>query len=250
MDFEIQAASNGAVGKQCRTRAVGKHPAQEVFFKADFGRGVVQQPEIGFALEYFATHHGGGVFRCGGDGGGVFACFHSLVGVFHRRHARNAHARQRYGFARRHIAQTVHHHAVPRHSLVGVGRGAGKAGGFAGFGRGGEQQAQGFGGEFGIGVGGSAGFGVNRVVARGDAVGAQNHAAHARGNAARHAEHGFHLVVGNGGVGQEGGGAGKIDFVGHIGVQTRGFRLPMGCWLSTHLGRAIWFSGCLCFEAA
>lgn len=109
----------------------------------------------------------------------MFAGAHGVVGVFHRRHTCRAYACHAEHFARRHIQQTMHHHAVSWHGLVGIGSGAGQAA--DGFCRNTlcKQAVDRFGGQLGIGVRRAAAFGVDSVMARQNAVGTQNHTAHA-----------------------------------------------------------------------
>ena len=124
-DFQADAARVGTVAKMGGAGTVGEHPAQEVFFKSDFGAGVFPIAAFDFGAEVVAAHHRRGAFGCDGNRMAVLAAADALVGIFHRRHARHAHAGKAGDFTGRGVChQAVHHHAVAGQDLVGIGRAA------------------------------------------------------------------------------------------------------------------------------
>lgn len=109
----------------------------------------------------------------------MFAGTHGVVSVFHRRHTCRTYACHAEHFARRHIQQAMHHHAVSGHGLVGIGSGAGQAADGFCCNALDKQAVDCFGSQLGIGVRREAAFGIDGVMARQNAVGTQNHTAHA-----------------------------------------------------------------------
>src|SRR5699024_10741143 len=80
---------------------------------------------------------------------------------------------------------------------------------------GGGEPAYGFGSELGIVVRGGAGLRVDGVITRVNAVAAQHQPTGAAGLGADLAQHGFHVVIGNGLAGQKGGQALNIYGLSH-----------------------------------